>query len=292
MSLRFFFGPSGAGKSKRLYQEIMERSLAHPEKNYLIIVPDQFTMQTQKELVISHERGGILNIDVLSFGRLTHRILDEVGQLDTPVLDDTGKSLVLQKVALNMREQLPTLGGQLHKQGYIHEVKSAVSEFMQYGIAPSDMPKLIGFASARGALMHKLEDLAKLYQGFKEYISGDFVTTEETLQLLCRSLADSRLIAGSVAVFDGFTGFTPIQNQVIREIMRLSEETIVSLTLGTGEDPYQPDSEQRLFHMTKKTVYDLSRLANQAGVSRGQDVFVMPGEHDRFAHSPALRALE
>lgn len=292
MSLRFFFGPSGAGKSKRLYQEIMERSLAHSEKNYLIIVPDQFTMQTQKELVISHERGGILNIDVLSFGRLTHRILDEVGQLDTPVLDDTGKSLVLQKVALNMREQLPTLGGQLHKQGYIHEVKSAVSEFMQYGIAPSDMPKLIGFASARGALMHKLEDLAKLYQGFKEYISGDFVTTEETLQLLCRSLADSRLIAGSVAVFDGFTGFTPIQNQVIREIMRLSEETIVSLTLGTGEDPYQPDSEQRLFHMTKKTVYDLSRLANQAGVSRGQDVFVMPGEHDRFAHSPALRALE
>ena len=141
MSLRFFFGPSGSGKSRQLYQEIMERSLQEPGRNFLIIVPDQFTMQTQKDLVTLHERGGILNIDVLSFGRLAHRIFEEVGEADKPVLDDTGKSLVLQKVALNMKEQLPTLGGHLHKQGYIHEVKSAISEFMQYGIGPSDMPK-------------------------------------------------------------------------------------------------------------------------------------------------------
>ena len=292
MSLRFYFGPSGAGKSRQLYQEIMERSLKEPKKNFLIIVPDQFTMQTQKDLVMLHERGGILNIDVLSFGRLSHRIFDEVGELDTPVLDDTGKSLVLQKVALGMKEQLPTLGGHLHKQGYIHEVKSAISEFMQYGIAPGDMPKLIEFSQKRGALVHKLKDLAALYQGFKDYIQGDFVTTEETLDVLRRSLSKSGLIAGSVVVFDGFTGFTPVQNSVIQEIMCLSEETIVSLTLGEGEDPYHQDGEQKLFHLTKKTVHDLEKLASQAGVQRGRDVLVHPGQHDRFAESAALRALE
>lgn len=292
MSLRFYFGPSGAGKSRQLYQEIMERSLKAPKKNFLIIVPDQFTMQTQKDLTMLHERGGILNIDVLSFGRLSHRIFDEVGELDTPVLDDTGKSLVLQKVALGMKDQLPTLGGHLHKQGYIHEVKSAISEFMQYGIAPADMPKLIAFSEKRGALVHKLKDLAVLYQGFKDYIQGDFITTEETLDVLRRSLSKSGLIKGSVVVFDGFTGFTPVQNRVIQEILRLSEETIVSLTLGEGENPYQPDGEQKLFHLTKKTVHDLEKLASQAGVQRGKDVFVRPGDKDRFAKSPALRALE
>lgn len=292
MSLRFYFGPSGAGKSRQLYQEIMERSLKEPKKNFLIIVPDQFTMQTQKDLTMLHERGGILNIDVLSFGRLSHRIFDEVGELDTPVLDDTGKSLVLQKVALGMKEQLPTLGGHLHKQGYIHEVKSAISEFMQYGISPDDMTKLIDFSQKRGALVHKLKDLAVLYQGFKDYIQGEFITTEETLDVLRRSLSKSGLVKGSVVVFDGFTGFTPVQNRVIQEILCLSEETIVSLTLGEGENPYQPDGEQKLFHLTKKTVHDLEKLASQAGVQRGRDVFVQPGEQDRFAESPALRALE
>ena len=292
MSLRFYFGPSGAGKSRQLYQEIMERSLKEPKKNFLIIVPVQFTMQTQKDLTMLHERGGILNIDVLSFGRLSHRIFDEVGELDTPVLDDTGKSLVLQKVALGMKEQLPTLGGHLHKQGYIHEVKSAISEFMQYGISPDDVTKLIDFSQKRGALVHKLKDLAVLYQGFKDYIQGEFITTEETLDVLRRSLSKSGLVKGSVVVFDGFTGFTPVQNRVIQEILCLSEETIVSLTLGEGENPYQPDGEQKLFHLTKKTVHDLEKLASQAGVQRGRDVFVQPGEQDRFAESPALRALE
>ena len=295
MSLRFFFGPSGSGKSRRLYQEIMERALQEPDKNFLIVVPDQFTMQTQKDLVTLHERGGILNIDVLSFGRLSYRVFDEVGELDTPVLDDTGKSLVLQKVALKLADSLPTLGGHLQKQGYIHEVKSAISEFMQYGIGVEDMQKLIAFAGKRGALVQKLRDLEVLYRGFLEYIHGNFITTEESLDVLRRSLAKSGLVRGSVVAFDGFTGFTPIQNRVIQEIMGLAEETIVCLTLGEGENPYEMDGEQKLFHLTKKTVRDLGKLAQEAKVERGKDVFLPPEgavRRDRFVESPALRALE
>ena len=142
MSLRFYFGPSGSGKSHRIYEEIMQRAAEEPGRNFLIIVPDQFTMQTQKDLVMRSDRDGILNIDVLSFGRLSHRILEEVGTKEMPVLDDTGKSLVLQKVAADLKEQLPAMGSLLHKQGYIHEVKSAISEFMQYGISTQDMDKL------------------------------------------------------------------------------------------------------------------------------------------------------
>ena len=95
MSLKFYFGPSGSGKSRQLYEEITRRAGEEPDRNFLIIVPDQFTMQTQKDLVLLSDRGGIMNIDVLSFGRLSHRILEEVGGEETPVLDDTGKSLVL-----------------------------------------------------------------------------------------------------------------------------------------------------------------------------------------------------
>ncbi len=317
MSLRFYFGASGAGKSRGLYREIIERSLAQPDQNFLILVPDQFTMQTQKELVTLHDRGGIMNIDVLSFGRLSHRILEEVGAREVPVLDDTGKSLVLQKVAADLKEELPTLGGFLHRQGYIHEVKSALSEFMQYGIRVEDVDRLIEFSQKRGALCGKLRDLKTLYRGFQEYIKGNFITTEETLDVLRRSLSRSRLLLNSVVAFDGFTGFTPIQNRLIQEIMRLCPETIVTVTLGEGEYPYEADGEQRLFHLSKKTVADLERLAEQAGVPRGQDVMILAGggrdvsfsdpekqavffkkcqvrrnERHRFVDAPALLHLE
>ncbi|MDE7222820.1 MAG: exodeoxyribonuclease V subunit gamma, partial [Acetatifactor sp.] len=180
----------------------------------------------------------------------------------------------------------------LHRQGYIHEVKSAISEFMQYGLSPEDVGKLTEFAAKRGALHHKLKDLGLLYQSFLDYIRGHFITTEETLDLVCRSLCKSRLIPGSVIVFDGFTGFTPIQNRVIQELMRLAGEVVVTITLGEGEKPYELCGEQKLFYLSKKTVHDLSALAVQAGVKRGQDVTIRPEKGHRFDHNPALQSLE
>lgn len=291
MSLRFYFGPSGSGKSHRIYEEIMQRAAQEPGRNFLIIVPDQFTMQTQKDLVMRSDRGGILNIDVLSFGRLSHRILEEVGTKEMPVLDDTGKSLVLQKIAADLKEQLPAMGSLLHKQGYIHEVKSAISEFMQYGISTQDMDKLIASAEKRGALAMKLRDLKTLYRRFQDYIRDHFITTEETLDVLRRSLVKSKILPDSVVVFDGFTGFTPIQNRLIQELMRVCEETIVAVTIGEEEDPYQMDGEQKLFHLSKKTVADLVKLAAEAEVTRGEDVFVKGGPN-RFTEAPALCYLE
>ena len=291
MSLQFIAGGSGSGKTRYLYEKVIKESQEHPEIQYLFIVPEQYTMQTQKDLVMHSDRGGILNIDVLSFGRLSHRILEEVGTKEMPVLDDTGKSLVLQKIAADLKEQLPAMGSLLHKQGYIHEVKSAISEFMQYGISTQDMDKLIASAEKRGALAMKLRDLKTLYRGFQDYIRDHFITTEETLDVLRRSLVKSKILPDSVVVFDGFTGFTPIQNRLIQELMRVCEETIVTVTIGEEEDPYQMDGEQKLFHLSKKTVADLVKLAAETEVTRGEDVFVKGGPN-RFTEAPALCYLE
>ena len=51
MSLQFIFGNSGSGKSAYLYKRVLDEAKQNPDKNYLILVPEQFTMQTQRELV-------------------------------------------------------------------------------------------------------------------------------------------------------------------------------------------------------------------------------------------------
>ncbi len=275
MELRFYFGASGSGKSAQLHKEMVNRAMAEPKTNFLVIVPDQFTMQTQMDLVKAHPKKGIMNIDVLSFGRLSHRILEEVGGDSHTVLDDTGKCLVLRKVAESIEEEMPVIGSHLGKMGYIHEVKSAISEFMQYGIGVKELEELTAYAKKRGALYHKLKDLGILYKHFLQYIKDKYITTEETLDLLCRLLPKSGLIQNSVVAFDGFTGFTPIQNRLIQNIMELSREVIVTVVMdGAEENPYVPDGEQKLFYLSKKTAADLIKLAKEAGVPRGKDIFV------------------
>ena len=64
MSLQLILGSSGAGKSHYLYTHIIEESMKNPDRNYIVVVPEQYTMAIQKRLVSMHPRKGILNIDV------------------------------------------------------------------------------------------------------------------------------------------------------------------------------------------------------------------------------------
>ena len=104
MSLQFVFGNSGAGKSWELYQGLIREARKNPTEQFLVLVPEQFTMQTQKDLVSMHPDGGILNIDVLSFQRLAYRVFEETGTQVGKVLEETGKNLVLRKVAQEHKE--------------------------------------------------------------------------------------------------------------------------------------------------------------------------------------------
>nr|WP_243111750.1 PD-(D/E)XK nuclease family protein [Butyrivibrio sp. CB08] len=247
--------------------------MTDPGTDYLIIVPDQFTMQTQKDVVKMHPSHAIMNIDVLSFGRLSHRVFEETGHGSFCVLDDVGKTLVLRHVADMLGDRLPVLGGNMHRPGYIDEVKSTISEFMMYGIGDQELSVLEEKSSKKGALCSKIKDLRLLYSEFLKYIEGKYITTEETLDVLVKALPESALIRDSVIVFDGFTGFTPIQYRVLKELLALSKEVMVSLTISPIEDPYAAEfGEQELFMLTKKTVRDLERLEYELQREKGSTI--------------------
>lgn len=292
MALQFCIGGSGAGKSERLYTDVIRQSVDEPDTRFFIIVPDQFTMQTQKELVMRHPRGGIMNIDVLSFGRLTHRIFEETGGGRKPVLDDTGKSLLLQRIAADHAKELTVIGSNIRRIGYIHEVKSAISEFMQYGIGKKELAELVEYSRSRGSLHYKLLDLEILYDAFTQAAAGSFVTTEGQLGLLAEALEHSEMIRDSIIVFDGFTGFTPVQNQVIQKLLLLAREVRVAVLMDGREKMEEADGEQRLFAFSKKMMRSLVRLAEEAGVPRKPDIILDAQPVARFADNPSMAHLE
>lgn len=292
MSLRFIIGGSGAGKSTVLYREIIERAQLAPADRFFLLVPDQFTMQTQMDLVTMHEKKGIMNIDVLSFGRLTHRIFEELGGVQRPMLDDTGKSLVIRKVAFGLKGQMPVIGKHLSKTGYVHEVKSALSEFMQYGIGPKELEELTGFSQKRGQLYYKLKDLGVIYQGFLDFIRDRFLTNEESLEMLARILPQSGLLKDSVVAFDGFTGFTPVQLKVLERLLGIAREVTVTVTMDGQSLSAKNLTGQDLFSMSAKMLRSLEKLAQDTGTARGRDVVLQKEEPPRFRERPALAHLE
>lgn len=291
MSLQFIFGSSGAGKSHYLQQYIVEKSMENPTGNYFVIVPEQFTMQTQKDLVMAHKRKGIMNIDVLSFGRLAHRIFEEVGGNQRTILDDTGKSLILRKIAGGNEGELKVLRGNLKKYGYIGEVKSVLSEFAQYNIDVETLDKMAETAEEGTYFQWKLKDIAKVYEGFSKYLSDKYITNEELLDVLCNVIGKSEILKDSVIAFDGFTGFTPVQDKVIKELLHVCKKVIVAVTIDEKENPYTFTHPYQLFALSKRMVTGLVSLAKEERAEIDEAVCLPQNPPYRFRENPSMAFL-
>ncbi|MDO5134904.1 MAG: PD-(D/E)XK nuclease family protein [Eubacteriales bacterium] len=288
MSLQFIIGSSGSGKSYYGYSKLIQESRKHPERSYYVIVPEQFTMQTQKTLVEMHPGKGILNIDVLSFQRLAYRVFQEVGGDNRKLLEDTGKSMVLQKMVQKHQKDLPYLGSQMKKPGYLDEVKSLISEFMQYDIREPELEEMLERAEGQPLLSMKLKDVGVLYRAFREYLEDHYLTGEELMDALLKALPFSEKVRGSVLLLDGFTGFTPIQVNVLRELLLLCRRVLVTVTMDAGESPAPLGKPHQLFYMSKKMIHTLSSLTRDLE----EPVLLDTKRPSRFDQAPALRFME
>ena len=292
MSLQFIFGNSGSGKSDFLYDSVLKQAKENKEQQFLIIVPEQFTMQTQRELVERQKQHAIMNVDVLSFARLAYRVFDDLGKQNVVVLEETGKNLVLRKVAEQKKAELNVLGANMNKMGYVGEVKSLISELMQYNIRPDALAEFLEKEPLGEGLRLKMQDVLTMYQGFTEYLKGRYITAEEVLELLYDVAEESKLLCGSVIVLDEFTGFTPIQNRLMEKLFVLAKKVSVSVTMDVREDFYQCRGVHELFAMSKKTVASLLKVAELCKVPVEEPIVLPTGEKRRYAGAPDLYFME
>lgn len=292
MSLQYIFGGSGAGKSTYLYNSIIKESIKNPLENYIIVVPEQYTMATQKRVVELHPRKGVLNIDVVSFERLAYKVFEEVGAADYPVLDDTGKNLIVRRVLEQNKKALRFFGSNISNTGFVSELKSVISEMLQYDISVDKLLDINKNVDNNSLLGMKLDDISLIYGGFKEFIKNNYITSEEILDLMCRKVTESSKIRGSVIAFDGFTGFTPVQYRLMAILLDMCKEVKVALTIDISEHVNINEGIESLFYMTKDTVAHLNRICDEGHinvdkVTVGEDIVLT-----RFAASKELAFLE
>ena len=254
MSLQFIIGPAGSGKTTKLYEQIIERSLEFPNKTFLLVTPEQNNLSALKELLNKTPGKGILNIDVLGFNRLAHRIFDEAGGNDRQILDDTAKSLILRRLASLNRDKLSTLGANIDKPGYIQELKSVISEFMQYDIGISTLQSMLGANKENTVLYKKLSDISILYEEFKDYLKDRYITTEEVLDRAYELSGQAKFLENCEIYLDGFTGFTPVQVRFLSRLMQLCDRIVTTVIIGN-------DGDNELFGLGFKTIATLTKEA-------------------------------
>ena len=147
--------------------------------------------------------------------------------------------------------------------GYINELKSMISELMQYDISVEELEDFLGHLKPESNLYYKLSDVHTMYAAFEEYLRGQYVTAERVLDVLADAAEESQLLKGAVFAFDGFTGFTPVQMKLLHRCMHVVKDMYVTVTLDVREDPLADCGMQDLFYMSRKMTAALLRAARE-----------------------------
>lgn len=290
MALQLYMGNSGSGKSYALYSKIIKEASENKKEKFLILVPEQFTMQTQKKLAQMSPCGGIINIDILSFKRLAYRIFEEVGCNNTPVIDEIGKSFIVRRAARDHVDDLAVFGANLEKIGFVNEIKSLISEFIQYDINIEKIDQVISLNKKNKNLCKKLEDMKIIFQAFYDYKEEKYITSEEILDVLCSNIFKSNWLKGATVVLDCYTGFTPIQKRLVEKIMVMSKNIYITVTFDSSLKINSNYPDYHLFHMSSVMLGQIEKMAENTCTKRLPDCIF--AENKRHEKNKTLRSLE
>ena len=276
MSVRFLLGASGSGKSRQIYNEIIQASIKEPERNFYLIVPEQYTMEAQRELVTTHPAGGMMNIDAIGMNRLAYRVFDELGISTGQVLEDFGKSMLIKKILCEQQDTLQVYGSYYDKLGFVDEMKSMMSEIFQYNIKQDTIDEIMEQIPEDSVVAGKMQDIRHIYEEFEAFAGERYIVAEQLVELLTRHVGQSKLVCGSSLYFDGFTGFTPVQLELVEKLMTCADDLTFSFTLDDRDQKYEHIKDYELFYLTKTTIKKLTEAAAAAGVEIESPV-VLPG---------------
>ena len=290
MSLQLIIGGSGTGKSEYLYNMVLEEAAAHPDRRFLVLVPEQYNMQTNKHLIRLHPDHAFMNIDILSFERLAWRVFDELGIQAQEILQDTGKSMIIRRLLAEHRDELLTFAGNVRQQGFALQMRSMISEFIQYGVTPEYMMAQSALLGQDEALFAKMKDMHVIYSAFMKFIEERYMTAEELLGRLNRVIGRSQFLRESYVFMDGYTGFTPVQYGILVQLLKLSPRAVMTMSADASGDIYEKPDPENLFYITRDTLFRLDKLCSEEDIPRETDILLL--NRHRYGDHQDLAALE
>ena len=166
------------------------------EQRVLLLVPEQYTLQAERELVEGLNLPGLMDIDVLSPRRLTRRIREGGGHAPLIPLDEGGRLMALAQALTQVQDQLTYYGRVALTAGLPEKLSALLGDLQRAGVTAQALAEQATVA-ATGALKAKAADVALIWQAYLEIIDGRFADDAMQQQDILRRLIPSGVMDGA-----------------------------------------------------------------------------------------------
>ena len=226
----FILGTAKSGKTTVCYKQLQEELKKEAYHNLIMLVPEQFNLQTQVELA-KLLKPGLLRTEVMSFRNLAKRVLKEVGGVKEPVIDDLERVMILKKLLEQHKNELVYYKTTYGSEGFVDGINRLITLFEQNEMDTPFLQALEQDEKSSAVFKSKLQDIKAIHEWFHTYIAERFITVEKTMERLAGAVHKSDYLKDSVVWIDGFYGFTAVQMKIIEEIMHKVSQVIITLPI-------------------------------------------------------------
>lgn len=252
--LNIFYGRENLDKEKFIYDNIGGRAL--------LVVPDQFTLEAERELIAHSGAKALMDVEVLSLSRLGYRLLEELGGSKRTFIDKYGRHMILSSIAAEEREKLQVFKGLEEKKSFIELVNNFISEMKQFNCGADELAEIARSVPDGSYTQRKLEDLYLLYSEYEAAIRGKYTDSEDYIDLFLGKISRSELVAGNHIWIYGFDSFAPKALSVIGELMQYAADVNLVLTYDDKREARDAD----LFALAETVIRNFENLAERRSI--------------------------
>ena len=289
MSLRFIYGRAGSGKSNFCIEDIKKKVEEDVEYPLIYLVPEQFSFQSEKNILNAIGEKSNLKVRVISFKRMAFRVMNEVGGITHKHMDSAGKCMLISHIVDKILEELTVFRGAAAQQGFINTISDSISEFKRYSVTPELLLKTAEDMDKNINLKDKLLDLSKIYGEFETLLHKNYIDADDDLTLLAEKLEESKIYNNAEIWIDEFSSFTPQQYKIIEKLLRKTKRINVALTSDYADGKnYGTD----IFEFTKGTEDKFLEIARNNNVKLDKPIVLTKKPFYRFKDSDEMAFLE
>lgn len=247
--LELVLGRSGRGKSHYLMEQIGQ-DIQQGAETILYMVPDQFTLEAERQLIAHLHLHGLFAVQVLSFRRLITRLTEELGGGGYPALDEVGKAIYTSQLLYDYQQELSHYRHSGQNSTLAFSLAKIITEAKQFAVCPDH------FLSSS---QPKMRDIGLIYQEYQRQ-KENYQDQEDIISLVTSQVHRSRLLKNARVYIDSFDVFTQQAYALLEAMLPVTDHIAIALCADDGND--------FLFRLPGETVEKLLRLPGEKRITR------------------------
>ena len=240
------------GRTRRLWPHLLSAVAAARAQavRCVLLVPEQYTLQAERDLIDGLRLPGFFDIEVFSLSRFVQRLFQQYSGGRVRI-DANGKNIAMARALLHCQKELTYYARSAQRRGFVAQSGEWIADMKRAQIGPVQLSEYAA-SLPEGAYQDKVQDLSALYAAYDGILAGKYVDGEDVLARAIEAMEPSGMVRDAAVFVYGFDMITDDFARLLCAVTRSCREAHVYLVMEREDAPdgdcFKPvrDSAERL----------------------------------------------